>query len=93
MQVTATDAKNRFGYYCSQAKIEPVVIEKDGRPDTVLIDFAEYQALKSAARRQSLEQRKKEFEEKYREWFEWQNRQIEERGLWCEGIVGWDERT
>ena len=36
MQITATEAKNRFGYVCAQAKTGPVVIEKDGRPDSVI---------------------------------------------------------
>ena len=49
MQVTATEAKNRFGYFCSQAKSEPVIVEKDGRPDTVLLAYDEFQALKAAA--------------------------------------------
>ena len=31
MLVTATEAKNRFGYVCAQAKTEPVFVEKDGR--------------------------------------------------------------
>jgi len=89
MQVTATDAKNRFGYYCSQAKIEPVVIEKDGRPDTVLIDFEAYQALKNAARPKSLAQRQREFNETYKDWIAEQNELFERDGLWCDGLVTW----
>ncbi len=30
MRVTATQAKNRFGAICTQAKTEPVFVEKDG---------------------------------------------------------------
>ncbi len=38
MQVTATEAKNRFGDDCGQAKADPGIVEKDGRIDTVLVD-------------------------------------------------------
>ena len=37
MQVSATEAKNRFGYICAQAKTEPVFVEKDGRIATVIL--------------------------------------------------------
>ena len=37
MQVTATEAKNRFGAICAHAKHEPVFVEKDGRIDTVRV--------------------------------------------------------
>jgi len=45
MIVTATDAKNRFGALCLQAKEEPVIVEKAGRPDTVLLSWGDYQRL------------------------------------------------
>lgn len=45
MIVTATDAKNRFGAPCLQAKEEPVIVEKAGRPDTVLLSRADFQRL------------------------------------------------
>jgi len=32
MRVTATEAKNRFGSLCAQAKREPVFVEKAGQP-------------------------------------------------------------
>ncbi len=92
MQVSATEAKNRFGYYCSQAKIEPVIIEKDGRPDTVMLDFESYQALKEAARPKSLSQRQQEFNERYKDWIREQNEQFEKHGLWCDGLVTWMEQ-
>lgn len=89
MQVTATEAKNRFGYFCSQAKNEPVVVEKDGRPDTVLVDYEEFQALKAAVDRKNLAQRKKEFNETYKAWLEAQNAHFEKHGVWCDGLVSW----
>ena len=36
MRVTATEAKNRFGSLCAQAKREPVFVEKAGHIDTVI---------------------------------------------------------
>ena len=89
MQVSATEAKNRFGYYCSQAKSEPVVIEKDGRPDSVLLDYEEFQALKRAAAAKSLEERKKEFQETYKDWFAQQNAFIEQYGIPGEDLRPW----
>ncbi len=81
MQVSATEAKNRFGYFCSQAKSEPVIVEKDGRPDTVLVDYEEFRALKAAAQRKSTVQRKKEFNETYKDWIAQQNALIEKYGI------------
>ncbi|MBI5275537.1 MAG: type II toxin-antitoxin system Phd/YefM family antitoxin [Burkholderiales bacterium] len=91
MQITATEAKNRFGYFCSRAKNEPVIVEKDGRPDTVLLGFEEFQALKAAAQKKSPAQRKKEFNDTYREWIRAQNEDYERNGLWCEGLVAWQQ--
>lgn len=89
MQVTATEAKNRFGYYCSQAKAEPVVVEKDGRPDTVLIDFEAYQALKKAAQAKSLAERQKEFNETYKDWIAEQHALVEKYGIPGEDLRPW----
>ena len=51
MPVTATEAKNRFGYFCAQAKREPVFVEKDGRIDSVILSAEHYEALKSAGQK------------------------------------------
>lgn len=89
MQVTATEAKNRFGYFCGQAKSEPVIVEKDGRPDTVLLDYEQFQALKAACEKKSLAQRKKEFNEKYKDWIAEQHRIVEEFGIPGEDMRPW----
>lgn len=89
MRVTATEAKNRFGYLCAQAKSEPVIVEKEGRPDTVLVDYEEFQALKSAAQNKTLAQRKKEFNKKYGEWIAEHNRIVEEFGVFGEEYRVW----
>lgn len=96
MQITATQAKNRFGYFCAQAKADPVFIEKDGRPDSVIVSFETYTALKESAgsaKTKSMAQRKKEFNETYKDWIAEQNRIVEEHGLWCDGLVAWQEAT
>jgi prevent-host-death family protein len=89
MQVTATEAKNRFGYFCSQAKTEPVIVEKDGRPDTVLLNYEEFRALKAAAEKKSIMQAKKEFNEKYKDWIAEQNALIEKYGIPLEEFRPW----
>lgn len=89
MSITATEAKNRFGYFCSQAKSGPVIVEKDGRPDTVLLDYREFQALKAAVQKKTLTQRKKEFNENYGEWIAEQNRIVEEIGVFGEEYRVW----
>ena len=89
MSITATEAKNRFGYFCSQAKSGPVIVEKDGRPDTVLLDYQEFQALKAAVQKKTLAQRKKEFNEMYGEWIAEQNRIVEEIGVFGEEYRVW----
>ena len=69
MQITATQAKNRFGYFCAQAKVNPVFVEKDGRPDSVIVSYESYRALKDSAvvATKSLAQRRQEFNETYKE--------------------------
>ncbi len=91
MQVTATEAKNRFGHICAQAKAAPVIVEKDGRPDSVILSWAAYQALTQAQRAKTLAQRKREFNETYKDWIAEQNAHHEAHGLWCEGLVAWQE--
>lgn len=93
MQVTATEAKNRFGQLCAQAKAAPVIVEKDGRPDSVILSYADYQALTAASRQQTLAQRRKAFNEAHKEWLAEQNRDFEHNGLWCQGLVAWQDQA
>lgn len=95
MQVTATQAKNRFGYFCAQAKVDPVFVEKDGRPDSVIVSYESYRALKDSAvvATKSLAQRRQEFNESYKDWIAEQNRHFEEHGLWCDGLVPWQQAS
>jgi len=43
--VSATEIKNRLGQYLARAVLEPVAIEKNGRPVAVLLSFEEYELL------------------------------------------------
>ncbi|WP_428570913.1 prevent-host-death protein [Ramlibacter sp.] len=86
---TATEAKNRFGYYCSQAKTEAVIVEKDGRPDTVMLDYVEYKALLARAGGIDDAKRQKEFNEQYGDWIAAQNADLEKNGLWSDGLIDW----
>jgi antitoxin Phd len=43
--VSATEIKNRLGQYLARVAVEPVGIEKHGRPIAVLLSFDEYEQL------------------------------------------------
>lgn len=89
MQVTATEAKNRFGYICAQAKTEPVFVEKDGRIDTVILSAQQFDALKSADQTKTIAQRKKLFNQTHKAWIEEQNARFDKQGLWCDDMRVW----
>jgi antitoxin Phd len=46
-KVTATEAKNRLGTYLDHAALEPIIVEKSGRPFVVMLSFSEYERLKA----------------------------------------------
>ena len=89
MQVTATQAKNRFGAICAQAKTEPVFVEKDGRIDTVIVSMAQFTQLQAATRPETPVQRQAQFEQNHRAWLTEQNQRFESRGLWCDDLRIW----
>ena len=45
MQVTATEAKNRFGYVCAHAKTKGVFVEKDGCADAVILSVEQFRVM------------------------------------------------
>ena len=45
MKTTATDIKNHFGQYLEESILEPVFIEKTGRPVAVMLSVKEYARL------------------------------------------------
>jgi PHD/YefM family antitoxin component YafN of YafNO toxin-antitoxin module len=89
MQITATEAKNRFGCFCAKAKNEPVFIEKDGRLDSVILSFETFQSLKADQAPLSFAERKRQFEEPYKDWIDEQNRMVETYGVFGENHRPW----
>jgi PHD/YefM family antitoxin component YafN of YafNO toxin-antitoxin module len=81
MRVTATEAKNRFGSLCAQAKREPVFVEKSGQLDTVILSAETYQALQAHHDKASRAARKSAFESEFREWIAAQNARIDSQGI------------
>ena len=90
MQVSATEAKNRFGTICTFAQSEPVFVAKDGRIDTVIISAKQYYQLKSSTNDDSaLVKRQTKFEATYKTWLSEQNQRFEQNGLWCDDLRVW----
>lgn len=77
MRVTATEAKNRFGSLCAQAKREPVFVEKAGQLDTVILSAEQYRALLQNHDKASRAARKRAFEAEYGDWIAEQNARFE----------------
>jgi PHD/YefM family antitoxin component YafN of YafNO toxin-antitoxin module len=95
MRITATDAKNRFGSICAQAKRAPVFVEKAGQIDTVILSAEQYQALLSQHDLAGRAARKKAFEAEYADWIAAQNAQSNARlnaQLDAHGLPGADLR-
>ena len=81
MRVTATEAKNRFGNLCAQAKRGPVFVEKAGQIDTVILSAQQYQAWLSHHDKAGRAARKKAFEAEYGDWIAAQNARFETHGI------------
>lgn len=81
MRVTATEAKNRFGSLCAQAKREPVFVERAGQLDTVILSAQHYQALQANQDKASRAARKKAFEAEFGDWLAAQNAHFEAHGI------------
>lgn len=45
--IAATEVKQRLGQYLEAALLEPVMIEKSGRPAVVMLSVAEYERLQA----------------------------------------------
>ncbi|MGR4869743.1 type II toxin-antitoxin system prevent-host-death family antitoxin [Variovorax sp. LARHSF232] len=88
MQITATEARNRFAYYLSQAEREPVQIVKNDRVAGVIVSAALYAQLEALEQKRSISQRRRDFEQKYQDWIAQQNDLVERVG-----IVGEEFRT
>lgn len=90
MQVTATEAKNRFGQLLVHCQREVVTIEKSGRRHSVLMSVHDYDAL--VAQRQGAAKVKdpgKRFYEEYKDWVDMQNKIVEDHGVFGEEFRPW----
>lgn len=47
LHIAASEIKQRLGQYLESALIEPVMIEKSGRPAVVMLSVAEYERLQA----------------------------------------------
>jgi len=81
MRVSATEAKNRFGSLCAQAKRAPVFVEKAGRLDTVILSAEDYHALQADDDKVSGAARKKWFEAEFADWIAAENARLEAKGI------------
>ena len=81
MRVSATEAKNRFGSLCAQAKREPVFVEKAGQIDSVIISAEHYRALQDKQFKAARLARKRAFEAEFGDWIAAQNARFEEQGI------------
>ena len=89
MNVTATDAKNRFGQVLEQAQSQPVFIEKAGRRHSVVISNLRYEELVRAESGTSLVERKRQFDVQYKDWIAEQNQRVATHGLWNDEFRRW----
>jgi hypothetical protein len=81
--------KNRFGYVCAQAKVQPVFVEKDGCIDSVILSVQAFEALSAASQPKTLAECQKAFNQTYKAWLVEQNAGLEKNGLWCDDLRVW----
>ncbi|MDI9334033.1 MAG: type II toxin-antitoxin system prevent-host-death family antitoxin [Cytophagales bacterium] len=89
MIVTATEAKNRFGYVLAQSKRGPVSVEKNGRIEALLISTEHYAQLQQAAPVVSVKQKQQAFNATYKEWIDAQNKLVQEHGVFGDEYRVW----
>ena len=89
MHVTATEAKNPFGSLCAQAKRGPVLVEKAGRVDTVILSVEQYMALQARHDEAGRANCEKTFEAEYGEWIAAQNARVEAHGIPGADLRAW----
>lgn len=89
MQINATEAKNRFGYYLGQAEREPVHILKNDRVAAVIVSAARFAELEALEQKKSLALRKREFDERYKDWIAAQGDLVERIGVFGEEFRPW----
>jgi hypothetical protein len=81
MRVSATEAKNRFGSLSAHAKLDPVLVEKSGQLDTVIIPAQHHHVLSANHDKPNRTARKKKFEAEFRDWITAENARFEANGI------------
>lgn len=97
MNISSTDAKNRFGRLLDEAQKRPVTIEKSGRRHSVLMSAELYDRLVAAAGRRAAEPEPQfeaspegaAFYAKYKDWVDMQNEHYEKYGVFGEEYRVW----
>lgn len=89
MNVSATEAKNRLGQVLEQAQHQPVFIEKAGRRHSVVLSNQRYEQLLQAEAGESMAERRRRFNEQYKDWIDEQNRRVAESGVFGEEYRPW----
>jgi|JRYF01.1.fsa_nt_gb prevent-host-death family protein len=96
MNITSTDAKNRFGQVLDEAQKRPVVIEKSGRRHSVIMSAEHYDRLVARAAQAAgpapdapLNPQAQAFCARYKDWVDEQNRHFEQHGIWNEEFRTW----
>ncbi len=79
-RISATDAKNRFGQVCSDAKRAPVVVEKDGRPDTVIVSYERWLEVTQPDPAE-VATRRRRFADEHGAWLDAYREQVERHGV------------
>jgi PHD/YefM family antitoxin component YafN of YafNO toxin-antitoxin module len=91
LKISATKAKNQFGAICALAKQEPVLVEKDGRPDTVILSTSLYEEfLRNQQKSQGSEKEaSKRFAKTHKEFIQFWTEETERHGSWSEKLRNW----
>jgi prevent-host-death family protein len=96
IQITATDAKNRFGQMLDACQTEPVFIAKSGRRHGVLLSMQQYQMLSQRQDSGGLEVLKssaqpaspaEQFRAQNQSWVEEIHSLVAQHGVWSDGLM------
>ena len=92
MRVTAHEASQNFDRCCERAKREPVIVERGGVADSVIVNYADYQIFEAWRRqtgRSATRMSREEFAETYKEWIAMQHELLEKHGIPGESMRPW----
>lgn len=89
MRISATEAKNRLGYYLGQAQREPVQIMKNERVAAVIVSAERYAELEAAEKQKSTASRRRAFNDTYKDWIAAQGDLIDRAGVFGEDMRPW----